>query len=253
MKKYWDKLLPNLPFIIIVWSIGFYTLRQSTKQFNLDKPQDIHNMHLLFLGISFFFILLPFIKTIKIGKYFELERNIKETKEEVKEFKSEIRQSIQMLSTSVTASIGNLNNQITVNLPGNEELRQEIVKLQKQDNQNNQAKLTDIKDELLVDEEDDIAMALARTRIKMETLLRKSLNKRQSIAGTKTTDIKYLGLNSLYKEYMKVNPKAEKNYISFKYFLEIGNAAVHGQKISRKQAESALQIGALILMTLDEK
>ena len=250
LKKYWDTLEPNIPFLIIVWTIGFYTLRQAAKQFNLDSPQDIHKMYLLFLGIAFFFILLPFIKTIKIGKYLELERNIKETKEEVKDFKTEIRQSVQMLSTSVTASIGNLNNQVTINLPGAEELKSEMEKLKQALKHKDDDAITKIKNDLLLEEDDDIIMALARTRIKLESLLRKVLNKRQSIADSSKTDIKFFGLRSLYMQYLKVNPDAQQFYNSFKYVQDICNAAVHGQKVSRGQAEQALQLGATIINEL---
>lgn len=249
--KYWDKIEPSLPFIIIVWTIGFYTLRQSAKHINLDKPDEIHIVHLIFLGIAFFFILLPFVKTIKIGKYLELERNIKETKEEVKDFKTEIRQSVQMLSTSVTASIGNLNNQVTINLPGTDELKQEIEKLKQQSTQTDTSRLTEIKEELLLDEDDDIIMALARTRIKLEGLLRKALNKRQTIANTPKTDIKFLGLNSLFQQYVQLNPTFKDYQNSFRYVQQICNAAVHGQKVSKGQADEALQLGALIIRELN--
>lgn len=251
MKKHWDNLLPNLPFLVIVWSIGFYTLRQSAKQFNLDKPDNIHNMHLLFLGIAFFFILLPFIKTIKIGKYLELERNIKETKEEVKEFKSEIRQNFQTLNSTVTASIGNLNNQITINLPRAELLNREIEKLKGQSSQTSSSQLNDIKNELLLEDDEDYIMALARTRIKIEGLLRKALNKRQSISNTTNTKIKFLGLNSLFQQYVINKPNFIVYQNSFHYVQEICSAAMHGQKVSREQADKALQIGALIIRELN--
>lgn len=250
-KKYWEEIEQNLPFIIIVWSIGFYTLRQTAKNINLDKPNDIHLVHLIFLGVSFVFILLPFFKTIKIGKYLELERNIKEAKAEVKDFKNEIRQSVQMLSTSVTASIGNLNNQVTINLPGTDELKQEIEKLKLQSKQKDPKRLVEIKDELLLDEDDDVIMALARTRIKIEGLLRKALNKRPKTISTQKTDIKFLGLNSLFQQYILINSNFIGFQNSFRYVQQICNAALHGQKVSRGQADEALQLGALIIRELN--
>jgi len=206
LQKYWDRLEPSLPIILIVWSIGFYILGQSAKHIDLEKPNEIHLVHLGFLAVAFFFILLPFVKTIKIGKYLELERDIQETKDEVKGFKTEIRQNIQMLLTSVTASIGNLNNQVTINLPRTEELKEEIEKLKKQTTSTDTDRLSEIKEELLLDEDDDIIMALARTRIKIEGLLRKALSKRETIADTPKTDIRFLGLNSLFHQYIQINP-----------------------------------------------
>ena len=250
LKIYWDKLEPNLPYIIIAWSIGFYTLSQSVKHINLDQPDDIHIIHLIFLGIAFFFILMPFFKTIKIGKYLELERNLKETKDDIKEFKSEIRQSVQILSSTLTASIGNLNNQVTINLPSTEELKKEIEKLKQQSTLGDTIKLTEIKDELLLDEDEDIVMALARTRIKIEVLLRIALDARRSIANTEDADIKFLGLNSLFDIYVDNNPKFLKFKNSFGYVQQICNAAVHGHIVSKRIADEALQLGAIIIQEL---
>ena len=251
--KYWNKIETSRPFIVIVWSIGFYILRQSAKNIDLDKPNEIHIIHLGFLAVAFFFILLPFTKTIKIGKFLELERDIKETKEEVKDFKSEIRQSVQLLSTSVTASIGNLNNQVTINLPRAEELKQEIEKFKQQSTETDKKELTEIKDELLLDEDEDVIMALARTRIKLEVLLRKVLDKRQTIANTPKIDIKFLGLNTLFQQYVQINPTFNNYQNSFRYVQQICNAAIHGQKISKRQAEEALKLGALIIRELNGK
>ena len=112
MKDFFNKNYRDILLTIISWTIGFYTLRKSALLINLEEPDKIHNYHLLFLFTSFFFILLPFIKSIKIGKILELERDINKTKEEVKDFKTEVKQSLTLLNTSINTSINSLNSNI---------------------------------------------------------------------------------------------------------------------------------------------
>lgn len=61
---------------------------------------------------------------------------------------------------------------------------------------------------------EDIIMALARTRIKIEGLLRKALDKRNDVSGMSNTNIKFLGLNSLFQKYVQIKPV-------FKKFLKV--------------------------------
>jgi hypothetical protein len=248
LKNYWLKLEPNLPFIIIVWGIGFYILRKTAKLINLENPQNINIFHLLFLGISFFFILLPFIKTIKIGKIIELERNIKETKEDVKEFKNDIRQNLQVLSTYINTSIG-INQSTTINLTGNE--RREINKITKQTNDENSS-LTEIMKDLIINDEDNMTMALARTRITMENLLRESsvLKKNDS---REIKYVGYVGLKTLFQMYSKINSNFKKYETPFKYVLQICNAAMHGLYVPSDQANEAVKLGAIIIKELREQ
>ncbi len=249
ISEYWSKIEASIPFIIIVWTIGFYILNKVTKYINLDNPDKIHKIHLLFLMMAFFFILLPFFKTIKIGNYLEIERNIKETQEDVKNFKSEVRQSIQMLSSSVTASIGNMNNHVTFNIPGMEDMKKEIRKFKNQPAYTSSSQLTEIKEELLL-EDDDITMALARTRIKLEGLLRTALNKKTNITNP---EVKFLGLNSLFKQFVDLNPRFRDFKNPFRYVQEVCNAAIHGQRVPIEQAEEALLLGAYIIGELNKE
>lgn len=98
---------------IVSWSIGFATRFKTASQFNLDSPDKIHQHHLTFFFASLALIFLPFAKTIKVGNWIELAREVKETKEEMKAFKQEIRQTVSMLSNTVEASN---RQQVQVNL-----------------------------------------------------------------------------------------------------------------------------------------
>jgi hypothetical protein len=67
------------------------------------------------------FLFLPFLKRVKIGKILELEREVGKTKDDVREFKSEMRSSLALLSTNVNTMVG---TQITVNALTSKEVRE---------------------------------------------------------------------------------------------------------------------------------
>lgn len=254
MKDFIFKNYKNILLTIIAWSIGFYILRKSAILINLEEPGKIHNYHILFLFISFFFILLPFVKTIKIGKILELERDINRTKEEVKDFKTEIKQSLTLMNTSINTSINSLNSNINISIPGTDDLKKEIEKLRSEISDKGRNTIKDIKEEILSSEEGDYVMALAKTRIEIEKTLREKLNKRLSVEQRQNIeDIKFLTLNRLGQLYIKDNPEFEKFWTPFKYVQSICNAAIHGQKVSYQQAAEALQLGTMILTELKEE
>jgi hypothetical protein len=64
------------------------------------------------LGVcGLFFLFFPFFKKIKIGKILELEREVEKGKEELREFKAEVRNSVSLLSRNVN-SISGMTNRI---------------------------------------------------------------------------------------------------------------------------------------------
>lgn len=253
MKDFLTKNYREVLLTMISWTIGFYILRKSALLIDLKEPDKIHNYHLLFLFISFFFILLPFIKTIKIGKILELERDITKTKEEVKDFKTEVKQSLTLLNTSINTSINSLNSNINISIPGTDDLKKEIEKLRTEITETRKTAVKNVKEEILTSEDGDYVMALAKTRIEIEKTLRKKLDKRLSIANRQSVeDIKFLTLNRLGQLYIKENPDFEKFWQPFKYVQSICNATIHGQNISYEQAAEALQLGTMILTVLKE-
>lgn len=61
----------------------------------------------MFVGLTLFFLFLPFFDTIKIGSCIELQRKVEETekeaaavKEEVREFKTEVHTTMNVVSTN---------------------------------------------------------------------------------------------------------------------------------------------------------
>jgi hypothetical protein len=158
-ENFWDKLkkeleknffnfLRQFPFYIICWSIGFYLLRQSAIRISLDNIHTITTQLLFLLLFSIFLILLPFTKKIKFLNVFEIEREIKETKQEVKDFKSEIRQTLSVLTNSLNASIGNMHNQVTVQIPGIDTLKKANKIIEEKGHYKENISFQDIKEEL---------------------------------------------------------------------------------------------------------
>lgn len=120
MNELWQKLKAHsaqVAFVALSWGIGLTMFFKTIVQFNLDSPENIHQHHLTFLFLSLGLIFLPFLKSIKIGNWLELSREVKETKEEVKAFKQEIRQTVSMLSNTVNASVKQQVEVTVFNLP----------------------------------------------------------------------------------------------------------------------------------------
>lgn len=244
------KLLPQIPLYLICWGIGFSLLFKSSNRWTMDNEKTLTTQLSFIFLLSIFLILIPLVKSIKFLNVFELEREIKETKEEVKDFKGEIRQSLSLLSNSLNASIGNMNNQITVHVPGVDTLRKANKFVEEKGHYKDDISFEDIREELSISDDEDTIMALAKTRIKIEGLLREILNKRTVYPGD-SSQMKFLGLNDLYREFTRQYPRQRYLSHSFKYVQQICNAAIHGMSISIGQAEEALELGARIIKELE--
>jgi hypothetical protein len=244
------KLFPKLPLLIICWGIGFYLLRQSSLRWSIDDEKTLTTQLAFIFLLSIFLILIPLVKSIKFLNIFELEREIKETKEEVKDFKIEIRQSFSMLTNSLNASIGNMNNNVTVHIPGVKQLRKANKTIEQKGQYKDDISLEEIKEKLSISDDEDTVMALAKTRIKIESLLREILNKRTDYPKEEKP-MKFLGLTHLFKQFTSTNTDLKYLDSSFGYVLQICNAAIHGLNISSEQAKEALELGTRIIRELE--
>ena len=240
------KLLPNIPLYAICWGIGFYLLRNSSLKWSLADSESLTTQLSFIFLLSIFLILIPLVKSIKFLNVFELEREIKETKEEVKDFKTEIRQSVSLLTNSLNASIGNMNNNVTVHIPGVEQLREANRKIDEFGNFKDSISFKDVKEQLSINDDEDTIMALAKTRIKIETLLREITNNGQSERNSKPNS-----LNELFRIFLLKNPDYGYLKDSFRYVLRICNAAIHGMELSYMQAEEAIELGIRIIKELE--
>jgi hypothetical protein len=239
-------ILKNIFLYIICWSIGFYLLFKSSKIWSVNDEKSLTNQLAFIFLLSIFLILIPLVKSIKFLNIFELEREIKETKNEVKDFKTEIRQSVSLLTNSLTASIGNMNNNVTVHIPKMEQLKEANRKIDEFGNFKEQISFKDVKEQLSINSDEDIIMALARTRIKIETLLRELTG-----PNDKTKNSAPYGTSELFKSFSRKNPEFSFLKDSFRYVLRICNAAIHGMDLSYMQAEEAIELGIRIIKELE--
>ncbi len=242
--------LPIWGLAAFSWLVSFYFLLSFVLNVGFPPDRNLSNGDAIYLSLWLFFLFMPFFNKIKIGKFLELERTLNETKAELKEFKSEIRNNISVLSTNVN-TIGNLSNQVTVNFPGIGELEEIKNKVDELTEPKTKQEAEDIRNNILFESEDTV-MALARTRIQMEYLLRKNLRKRLSVNELRNKSIKFMGLYQMFNMFISENPKYKYLIESFRYVNKVCNAAIDAQKVPEEQANEALDLGSRILAVLTD-
>jgi hypothetical protein len=60
-----------------------------------------------FLGLAVLFLLIPFVARLSVGKLIEFERDLKSTRKELTETRAEVLKVLSVVSTSISANIGN--------------------------------------------------------------------------------------------------------------------------------------------------
>ena len=231
------------------WLVSFYFLYGFILNVGLPPSRNIVLADAFYASLWLFFLFLPFFNKIKIGKWIELERELSKTQGELREFKTDIRNTMTVLSTTVN-TIGNLSNQVTVNLPGLGELEALKRKIDDQGTPKTKKEAEDIRADLLLESEDTV-MALARTRIKIEYLLRKILGKR-SVNALRDDVVKYMGVRQMFNMFVKENPQYEFLVEPFLYVNQVCNAAIHAQRVPEEKSSEALDLGSRILAVLSD-
>jgi hypothetical protein len=228
----------------ICWISGISLIIIGSRHINLDCPNRVHVIFLSFIGLGLALLILPNFSKIKIGSV-ELERELAETKAELQNLKFELRQQVSILTSNIN-TIGNLSNQININLPGAKELKDEQAEIKKKTGKT-EVEIEKVKRDIVLPDEDNI-LALAKTRIRLEYLLRKILKKRTVLSD----DVKYLGLNKLEKMFFEQHPDYKYLEKSFDHVVSICNAAIHAQRITEGQINEALELGSHLIATLDD-
>lgn len=241
------KSIKNVVFFILCWLFGIVLINTALNNIDLNKPNEIPIIFLVFLLSGIILLFFPFFKKIKVGSI-ELERELEKTKNELRDFKSEVRQLMSVISTNVN-TIGNLNNHINLYLPGSQEIKQEISTIKAKEGEKN-AEVKEIEDELLLPEENNI-MSLAKTRIRLEFLLRKILEKRLKVDSKR--EIKFIPLHQLVREFIRLYPQYSYLEKSFELVTRVCNAAIHAQQITDSQTiKEVLVLGANIIAVLND-
>jgi hypothetical protein len=200
------------------------------------------------LGVSgLFFLFLPFFKKIKIGKILELEREVEKAKEELREFKAEVRNSLSVLSTNVN-SISGMTNRINFynNVPSVPQMEQEARVLDERAPAAINA-AREVQD-VFLQQDDDIVISLFKTRVEIERLLRKIVGKSTNLPPGK--DVRMAGLPQLFEIFLAQNPQYKYLQTSLRYVNQVCSAAIHAQQVSEEQAREVLALGSKIIATL---
>lgn len=245
-----QKGLPPWGLPALSWLISFYFLLGFNRNVGFPPARSLFLGDALYVFLWLFFLFLPFFSKVKIGHLIELEREIAKAKQELQEFKMEIRNSIAVLSTNVN-TMGNMTNQITVNIPGVAELQNATQKVEAQSKPQTKQEAEQVQQSLFLDSE-DTTMALARTRIKIEGLLRKILGKRTSVNELRNQSIRFFGPRQLFDMFIRENDDYAYLREPLLYVSEVCNAAIHAQKVSYDQAKEALRLGARIIAVLSD-
>ena len=105
-------------------------------------------------------------------------------------------------------------------------------------------------EERILLQSDDPTMALARTRIDIERLLRDILGKPTSLTPSREETLKFASIAKLFNLLVFQYPKFAYLQTPFKYVIQVCNAAIHAQRVTDEQASEALALGAQIIAAL---
>ncbi|MES2727989.1 MAG: hypothetical protein V4643_12850 [Bacteroidota bacterium] len=244
--KNWKELI----LFLMTWGIGLYLFIRVICKINPDLPNTISTVHWTIFFTSLFLLFLPFVRKIELGKFLKIEKEVKETKNEVKNFKTEAVERFNLLTSSISMLSQNLTNKITIynQAPDAATLREVKEELDEKKPEIKTA-IQNINFELEDSEEEWIwIFNLLKIRVQLEKDLRVVLQKRTTIETNENIqDIKFYPLTKLYDKYIEKYPSSVVFRIPFQLFSSVANAAIHGQTISKNQYEQAKELGVRIL------
>ncbi len=243
-----NSAIPIWGLAALSWLVSFYFLLGFVVKMGFPPSSSMTATEATYLFMWLFFLFLPFFKKIKIGKFLELERDIYQTKKDVKQLREQVQNNFSLMASSI-ATISNLTNTVTVNLPGALAVQEAKQDLQLGGSPASTSDIEDIKNELTLDDEDTI-MALARTRIRIEYMLRSILGKRTEVRNLDERPVKLMGLLQLFRELVASYPNLKHLDSSISYVNKICSAAIHAQQLPLGYADEALDMGARIIAVL---
>lgn len=244
-----DKM-PTWALPALSWLVSFYFLLSFVSNVGFPPDRKLLAGDTLYIFLWIFFLFLPFYSKIKVGSFLELEREITKAREDLLDLKAEVRNSISVLSTNIN-TIGGMTNQVTVNIPGLAELREARQIVEDQAPQEAKQTAEQVEERILLQSEDS-TLALARTRIDIERLLREILGKRTAPYPEKEDPIRFAGITQLFDLLVSQNGQFSYLRKPLKYVTQICNAAIHAQRVSDDQAQEALALGAQVIAVLKD-
>lgn len=231
---------------IACWIFGAVIMLRSVPYLSPEQSFETNIVPLILSASGLFLFFLPFFKSIKIPQLLELEQNIQETKEELMSFKQQITTSIASLSANIS-TINHNSNVTNVNV-STSELKKESARIDRKLAKNVRQYLGEVTNELVLEDEDTV-LSLARIRILLESQLRRILGKTQDTVDS-SRQIKFLSLSSLVNLFVKEYEKYSYMQNSFRYVIQICNAAIHGQQVNSAQASEVINLGTKLIAEL---
>ena len=242
--------MPGWALPVLSWLVSFYFLFGFATNAGFPPDRKLFMGDAVYVCLWLFFLFLPFFSKIKIGTFLELEREVAKAKEELREFKAEVRNSMSVLSTNVN-TIGGMTNQVTVNIPGLAELREARQEVDEKSPPEAKQRAEQVEERILLQSE-DTTLALARTRIDIERLLREITGRRTVVSEGKDDSVKFMSVTRLFDSFITQNAQLGYLRTPFRYVTQVCNAAIHAQTVSFEQAQEALALGAQIIAVLKE-
>jgi len=242
--------MPGWGLPALSWLISVYFLIGFVSNLGFPPSRELFLADALFVALWLFFLFLPFFSKIRVGSFLELEREIKEAKSELADFKHEMRNTVSVLSTNVN-TIGGMTNHVVVNVPGASELRdaQRVIGA----NASPSLQETAAKEaERLSLQSEDTTLALAKTRIEIERYLRLILDRRLAVPDPGNNPIRLASARQLFEMFIRQNDQFAYLHKPFLYVYQVCNAAIHAQVVSDEQAREALTLGAQIIAVLTD-
>src|SRR5258706_2420895 len=154
--------MPSWALPALSWLVSFYFLAAFTANVGFPPDRRVLIGDALYVFLWLLFLFLPFFSKVKIGSVLELEREVARAKDELREFKAEVRSNLSVLSTNVN-TIGGMTNQVTVNIPDLAELREARERVGQQAPLQAKETAEQVEERILAQSE-DTTLALARTR-----------------------------------------------------------------------------------------
>jgi hypothetical protein len=236
----------NYPLCFFSWLVAAYFSLGFLMRAGFPPKADLLSADALSIGMALFFLFLPFFNKIKVGSWLELERSVKDAKkdiaaakEELREFKNEIRTTVSMVTT----------NTVNLTVAGAAELRRQGEKVEEKLDHVGRQKAEEVEQELLAEE--DVNYALAKVRIDIERLLRLIVGKSLNLPVMDDT-LKFMSLTKMFDTFVRSDTGYEYLRNPMKKVLAVCNAAVHAQVVSVDQADEALKLGSQIIAVLKQ-
>ena len=226
------------------WIVSLYFGIGFVVKAGFPPKTDLLISDMLFVGLTLFFLFLPFFNKVKIGSWIELEREVIEakkeaaaTKDELRELKNEVRLHIQHTNT--------VSPQFNIHMA--DLLRQQSEKVEEKLGEKGREKAAEVKLELQAD--GDLNYALAKVRIDIERLLRTIVGRSLDVQAGDTSP-RFVSLSKMFDALVQGNSSYSYLREPMRYVLAVCNAAVHAQNIDAGQAQEALTLGAQIIAAL---